>query len=660
MNQLQSLLETPFAATLGWALIHSIWQATLIALLLAFTLRCLRLRSSSLRYAVACAALLLIIALPLAGVALGPGAPGEFEQAFSAAIATVPANRVDLKLPLSIAHEPRNRLDSGPRFTTLDLRALLPWLTFVWSLGVLVCSFRLFGGWLYTRRLATFGTRQVEAEWQQRAWALCCQMRLKRPIQLLESALVGVPTAIGWLRPVILLPVSTLSGLTTKQLEAILAHELAHIRRHDYIVNLLQALVETLLFYHPAVFWVSRQIRHEREICCDDLAVEMCTDPLTYARALLELEQMRAAQPQLAMGANGGILMNRIQRLTRMQPAHTDRFAGWFAGLVVITTLVTAGVAAQIAIPSTGTALRLHQAVTASAVIQNLGQIDARANTRTAPSSSRTPGVISPVARVVAIASIEPLATTQSPSTQGATTAGGLNSSNATERAAAACRLGRMGSVEAIPALITLLSDETPIEPIRCWGGGDWSPALETLIRHSPGEHSAIALASLGQVTVDPLIAALGSTNPTTRRNAAWAIGELRGGLENDRSAAVEPLIVALADDNASVRLASAFSLGEIRPRVAINPLIAALLDVDLAVREMAASALGEMKTSAAVEGLIAVLLRDETERARRKAAWALGEIKDAGALDALSTALNDSDHWVRSSAKHAIKEIRD
>src|SRR6185369_12620027 len=134
----------------------------------------------------------------------------------------------------------------------------------------------------------------------------------------------------GWMRPAILLPASTLSGLSVAQIEAILAHELAHIRRHDYIVNLLQCVIETLLFYHPAVWWVSRRVRDERELCCDDMAVQAVGDRVGYARALCELERLRAATPQLAMAANGGSLLTRIARLLGA-PSRNDRTAAGLA-----------------------------------------------------------------------------------------------------------------------------------------------------------------------------------------------------------------------------------------------------------------------------------------------------------------------------------------
>jgi peptidoglycan/xylan/chitin deacetylase (PgdA/CDA1 family) len=162
-------------------------------------------------------------------------------------------------------------------------------------------------------------------DWQETLARLSGQLRVSRPVRLCVSALVEVPAVIGWLRPVILVPASALTGLSAPQLEALLAHELAHIRRHDYLVNLLQSVVETLLFYHPAVWWLSGRVRIEREHACDDLAVRTTGDVLVYARALTTLETLRGqkvnARSTLAVAANGGSLMQRIQRLIKTQPA---------------------------------------------------------------------------------------------------------------------------------------------------------------------------------------------------------------------------------------------------------------------------------------------------------------------------------------------------
>jgi TonB family protein len=145
--------------------------------------------------------------------------------------------------------------------------------------------------------------------------ALADRMGLRQPVRVLTAALPDGPSVVGWLRPVLLLPPATLLGLTPDQLEAVLAHELAHIRRYDHVVNALQTLVETLLFYHPAVWWISARIREERELCCDDLAVRVCGDPLCFARALTRLERLRVPAASGALAGNGGSLTFRVQRL---------------------------------------------------------------------------------------------------------------------------------------------------------------------------------------------------------------------------------------------------------------------------------------------------------------------------------------------------------
>src|SRR5207253_10299038 len=138
---------------------------------------------------------------------------------------------------------------------------------------------------------------------------------------VLESAVVRVPAVVGWLRPVILLPASALTGLTPQQLDVLLAHELAHVRRYDYLVNLVLSVIEMLLFYHPAVWWVSRRVREEREHCCDDMAVPACGDAHFYATALLGMERLRSPLPTLSMAAAGGSLVARVRRLMAPVPA---------------------------------------------------------------------------------------------------------------------------------------------------------------------------------------------------------------------------------------------------------------------------------------------------------------------------------------------------
>jgi hypothetical protein len=167
---------------------------------------------------------------------------------------------------------------------------------------------------------------------------------IDRRVRVFECALVRVPTVVGYLRPVILLPASVVTGLAPAYLDAVLTHELAHVRRHDYLVNVLQSLVETLLFYHPAVWWCSRQIRIEREHCCDDMVVEAGGNRLAYASALAQLEELRGLQPMLSLNASGGRLVDRIRRLLGESPTKDRRSTTWTiaAALAVVTAIVVA------------------------------------------------------------------------------------------------------------------------------------------------------------------------------------------------------------------------------------------------------------------------------------------------------------------------------
>jgi hypothetical protein len=207
-----------------------------------------------------------------------------------------------------------------------------------WSLGVVLLAARMIGGWALAQRLARSGQPTTLPGLERALARLCEVMRVARPVRLLESVRVEVPTVIGWMRPVILFPAATLAGLTPAQLEVVLAHELAHVRRLDYLVNLLQTAIETLLFYHPAVWWVSSRVRVEREHCCDDAAVAACGDALAYARALTDLEGLRVGPVGLAVAADGGSLLHRVARLVgpASHAPRASRAVGALLALVIL------------------------------------------------------------------------------------------------------------------------------------------------------------------------------------------------------------------------------------------------------------------------------------------------------------------------------------
>ncbi len=188
------------------------------------------------------------------------------------------------------------------------------WLVEAWFLGVLLLSLRTAGGLILIERMRRKEIKAVGAELYARCLALQRRMGVDRVIRYCECHRLDAPAVLGWFRPVVLLPVRALTGLTEEQIEAVIAHELAHIRRFDCFVNLFQIATETLLFYHPAVWWVSQRVRAEREHCCDDEAIAICGDAVNYARALTLMEEWRTA-PALMMAANRSPLGERVVRL---------------------------------------------------------------------------------------------------------------------------------------------------------------------------------------------------------------------------------------------------------------------------------------------------------------------------------------------------------
>jgi beta-lactamase regulating signal transducer with metallopeptidase domain len=337
--------------SLSRGLLHSLWQCAAVALLLAGALALLRGSSSNVRYLAACCAMALMLLLPSATVwkflSSTSGAQMEDESEVTGVsgefgVEPAPGGRLYEKpvTPSAGSLQPARGESSAERASRL-----LPWLTLVWLAGVMLLSARTLVGLVLARRMKLRGARPVPRLWREKAAEIARKLSVSSPVKVLESSLVCVPTAVGWLRPAILLPASAFTGLTPQQLGAVLAHELAHVRRHDYLVNVLQTGVETLLFYHPAVWWVSRQIRAEREHVCDDMAVRVTGDAMTYARALTRIERLRTAAPRLAMGADGGSLRSRVSRLVEgpPRPRHiSPLLVGLFLAVTTLTTVVCA------------------------------------------------------------------------------------------------------------------------------------------------------------------------------------------------------------------------------------------------------------------------------------------------------------------------------
>jgi beta-lactamase regulating signal transducer with metallopeptidase domain len=353
MTAIDQMLQQPFAQAIGWALLQFVWQGTLIAVLTAALLAALRRSGPDVRYVVSAIALALMLTLPVVSVVqtLGDVNPVSDSRGESSSATTAARDAgIGAAYSASEGHAPAPAVIPRAR-AGWSVDAWLPSLVSFWLAGVVVLTLRLFSGWMWAQRMKSHGARPAPDDLQSMARRLVRRLHIGRPVRLLESASVAVPTVIGWLKPVVLLPASALASLAPDQMEAILAHELAHIRRHDYLVNLLQTVIETLLFYHPAVWWLSRRIRAERENCCDDLAVSLCGDPVAYAAALAELEGLRSTCSDLVLAATGGSLLARVRRLLGA-PTHAGRAPGWLAaGLALLVVIsMSAGVVVRAAL----------------------------------------------------------------------------------------------------------------------------------------------------------------------------------------------------------------------------------------------------------------------------------------------------------------------
>lgn len=322
MTGIPHWLSPQIMRPLSWTLLHFLWQGCALAALLYSAMAAFR--GARVRYAMAMITLMLMVAAPIATFLMiwnsGPSAP-----AFQATLSTIsPAP--------AITEVGSNGVVATGSETVLPADRLL-WLVEVWITGVFFLSVRSLGGFVLVERLRRTKASPAREGIQQLCLAVQKRIGISRAIQFSQCNGLDVPAVVGWLRPAVLLPMTALTGLSESQLEAVIAHELAHIKRFDYFANLFQIAAETLLFYHPAVWWVSRRIRAERENCCDDVAILVCGDAVSYARALTFMEGGRTA-PAMALAANSSPFAARVMRLVGMSPSRGGvRSAGFVVSL---------------------------------------------------------------------------------------------------------------------------------------------------------------------------------------------------------------------------------------------------------------------------------------------------------------------------------------
>ena len=341
---------TLFIDSLSQSLFHFLWQGTVVAALLSVVLFFLRRQPANLRYLVTCSAMLLMVLLPVLTTFI------IYQQQIS-----IPAPMYDSGTTAEPVTTSTEDVITGSISKTMaafnpdkqDFASYQTWFLRLWVLGVVLFSIRLILAYNHVNRLCKCAI-PVDRQLTVLAHRVAARIGLDQPFELMLSNIADGPGVVGWLKPVILLPPGIVMGLTTDQLEAVLAHELAHIRRYDYLINILQSIVEVLLFYHPAVWWVSDQVRKERELCCDDVAILISQDPVGLARALAEMEKQRMMYPQPAVGMAGHSLAFRVLRLlghvqeSRRAPGLAMVIAIMLCLSVAVGTLVTYDSQAQV------------------------------------------------------------------------------------------------------------------------------------------------------------------------------------------------------------------------------------------------------------------------------------------------------------------------
>jgi len=527
-------------------LINASWQIALVALAAAACARLMRGGRAIDEHRLWVAALIVAVALPVVSTIGLPGSPvSRFPGVRSGGRDQVTGQPGNRATPSNFSL-PRTRIYGPPPNIAL-------WIASAYALFLTMRALVLFRGWRRTAALRASATNET-APSVRAAAARCRDALAIDDVPLLVSRDAGTPVTIG---NAIVLPPGIAEKLSEEALLAVIGHEMAHVRRRDFAINIVYELLYALIAFHPVAPLIRRRLSQSREQACDEIVAATLVKPVRYAHALLDVAAMLApdAKPawSLAMAERG--FEERVLRLAR--PRRKGAYTRWMvaASCVLLACTVAVGVAFAV------------ERVTPNAVVAQPG--------------------------------------------------GSF---------ATACASARDRDSRAIPSLLGLLGDETPVSGVRCYTRS-WSPAISTFVQPTVGEASAMALAFIGSDSIDPLISQIDSPSIVVRRNAAWAIGEIRGGFLTNRSAAVQPLLRIIHDSDATVRRAAAFTFGELRSDDAIPPLIDALSDPDDAVRATAAWALGEIRAPDAVSTLERVAANDPNAKARAAARYALNEI---------------------------------
>lgn len=341
MEFLSQYISEDLTYALGWTVIHSLWQAMVIGILVAFAMMYLKNRSAKVRYEVAAFSQFMVFIAALSTFLVYYEGGLQLDK-FS--------HLSDTELQQIATLSQEGMLSKSTIQLFVDFfNSHIPIIVLVWMLGATFFLLRMLGGLVYVQRLRYTNNQAVAPYWNGKLKTLKSKIRLRKKVQLVESTIASVPMVIGYIKPVILLPIGAINNLQENEVEAILAHELAHIQRNDYLINILLSVIEVLFYFNPAVWWIAANIRTERENCCDDTAVQLCGSSLTYAKALVSLQEIGKSAPSMAMTFSGqkNQLLHRVKRILNQPQNKSNIMEKMTATLLLLTTVTLFSIGAH-------------------------------------------------------------------------------------------------------------------------------------------------------------------------------------------------------------------------------------------------------------------------------------------------------------------------
>ncbi|HOP03304.1 MAG TPA: M56 family metallopeptidase [Tenuifilaceae bacterium] len=349
MYFLNNLFSNETISALGWTLVNIMWQGSLIALLLALALKVFRNFSSQAKYLMAISSLSIIVCLAVFNFISNYETSAK-ENTEVTQFQKIENVNTENNSSLTIAEKVELLANDFMLMDFLkNVDDFFPFLINIWLAGVLLFMLKFSFGLLYFQRIKRSSTQNINHIWIDKFCRIEQKLSLSTRIRYLESAIVKIPMVLGYLKPLVIFPAGMLTGIPENQIEAIVAHELAHIKRHDFLVNILQSVVEIVFFFHPAVWYISSVIRAERENCCDDIAIALCDESLTYAKALVSVQELIKPKIYHAVAFSGQKkhLLNRVKRVImkpRMKSNLSDRIVATLilvAGVVIATLSIS-------------------------------------------------------------------------------------------------------------------------------------------------------------------------------------------------------------------------------------------------------------------------------------------------------------------------------